>query len=167
MCSLLFTYRKLSLTRQRNELQADLMSLDMRLYSATQQVSEMQQMISDAKNSMSIFSATTFNNQLQEYMSGVSTKQKNGETINDYEVQKHMMDLRQVAAANNSMATSIFEAGEQIKLRQLQSIENHLQLQKKSKETMLTQVEAQLKNTESAESKSMEDRVSKFGLGNG
>ncbi len=179
MAFLLFSARKLQLTRQLNEKQYEQMLITQKHEQAVKKVADFQQAMTDMKNMTSVFTNGIANAaQSQAVMTYLGTdlykKLQSGATLTEEEQTKvsgaqqaSMVGAQagtQYAQAISSVTESIFNSANKTQLAMLQAQSQTLETKLKALDTQVSYITKQLERVESAESSSIDAATPKFGL---
>ena len=175
---LLFAARKMQLKREINQNSYEQIIVSNQLQAATKRVAQFQEQMSQAKNTISVFSRALQAGALQNGY-GEFIDQNRYNTDDDYKAQineqmRNGAFQTQISNAQNGAATlaatfsnvadSIFTAVSNVQLEQLKAEENRLENKQTSLQTMAKLLETEYQSYDEALQASVKDAAPKFGL---
>ena len=168
---LLFAFRKLMLKRRINDKNYRLTLISQKQQSVTDQIGQLQQMISGQKNYTQIQSTQgAYQQQMAAYQqyntiannTTLSDEQKNQQIAG---IQQNMMAYQNATAMYSQMQSSIFDGYSKCQMAPLNAMDNQLTLERETIESELKQLNAEYESVEKAESQEAKQSAPKFGLG--
>ena len=164
---LLFAYRKLSLTRQIDQLDYRGIVLSQKKQSILQQIGLTQEAMSNAKNMLSVFSNGAMCALQQNFTS--QYLDQNGQLKAEYKdqelaIQNKFKQEQYAAMMTNSTVNSIFDAADKAQLSQLQALDTQIDQEIANNESQEKTLRSELESVKKGEDESAKNETPHFGL---
>lgn len=163
MSFLIFAYRKLVLKRQIGDGQFRQMVLSQQKQTMAEQIGQLQQSISAAKNIFSVLANGTMATISQQ----VNAKYANGVTSDDQQrsIMQEIGSQQYSVMQRLNQSNSVFEAASTAQMSQIKSKESQIDSEMANLESRLKLLSGELESVEKGETEAAKSEAPKFGLG--